>query len=353
MAVYRPKRKGETSKYYICEFVYLGKRVQESTGVTTKTLAKEYEKRRKAELERAAAGLPNEPKSNRIRTVTEVIKPYTEAYGLNHRPKSVLFAKGRLAQVGRRLGTTLLSDLTEERIRQYIRDRRNDGASGRTINMELGELSRAMGQPRSLLWPKVRQLEERKDVGRALSPEEQKRLLDALKGCHTPHLPTLIPLLLLTGMRAGEALALTWGQVDLIDRTITVGRAQTSSGTGRTIPINAELCSVLAAHRSEFVESFGESLSEHFLFAWGSPLPSDPTRHITDPKHGWEKLRERAGVEMPPSRSAAHLCHSPRRKRHIRIHDAGAPGAHERRHAGTLQSYPDGGEAGRGSRRLP
>ena len=54
MAVYRPKRKGETSKYYICEFVYLGKRVQESTGVTTKTLAKEYEKRRKAELERAA-----------------------------------------------------------------------------------------------------------------------------------------------------------------------------------------------------------------------------------------------------------------------------------------------------------
>ena len=35
--------------------------------------------------------------------------------------------------------------------------------------MEVGELSRAIGQPWSLLWPKVRKLEERKDVGRALS----------------------------------------------------------------------------------------------------------------------------------------------------------------------------------------
>ena len=44
MAVYKPKRKGEASKFYICEFVYQGKRFQESTGATSKTVAKEYEK---------------------------------------------------------------------------------------------------------------------------------------------------------------------------------------------------------------------------------------------------------------------------------------------------------------------
>jgi hypothetical protein len=60
MAVYRPKRKGGASKFYVCEFVYQGKRFQESTGATSKTLAKEYEKGRRAELERAAAGLPTE-----------------------------------------------------------------------------------------------------------------------------------------------------------------------------------------------------------------------------------------------------------------------------------------------------
>jgi hypothetical protein len=42
--------------------------------------------------------------------------------------------------------------------------------------MELGELSRAIGHPWSILWPRVGKLEERKDVGRALFPEEQRRL---------------------------------------------------------------------------------------------------------------------------------------------------------------------------------
>jgi len=97
-------------------------------------------------------------------------------------------------------------------------------------------------------------------------------------------------------MRAGEALSLTWGQVDLMRKAITVGRAKTSNGTGRTIPINDDLASILAAHRTDFVNAFGQPLPEQFLFAWGSPLPSDPTRHATSIKHGWESLRSRTGV---------------------------------------------------------
>src|SRR6266436_7913886 len=96
MAVYRPNRKGESSKFYVCVFVYQGKRLQESTGATTKTVAKEYEKRRKAELERAAAGLPTEQKANRIRSVSDVVKPYVAGYQLNHRPGSYEFATQRL-----------------------------------------------------------------------------------------------------------------------------------------------------------------------------------------------------------------------------------------------------------------
>jgi integrase len=296
MAVYKPKRKGDASKFYVCEFVIHGKRIQESTGTTSKTVAKEYEKGRRAELERAAAGMPTEQKANRIRTVAEVVKPYLEAYELSHRAKSVLFSKGRLEHVCRVLGKVLLSDLTEDRIRGYIRQRQGEKVSGRTINMEVGELSRAIGHPWSLLWPRVRKMEERKNVGRALSSEDQHTLLDGLKDRRTPHLSTLVPLLLLTGIRAGEALSLTWGQVDLIDRTLTVGRAKTSNGTGRMIPINDELGGILATHRAWFVERFGEPAASHNLFPWGKPVPSDPTRHATDITWGWDELRKDTGI---------------------------------------------------------
>ena len=37
-----------------------------------------------------------------------------------------------------------VSDLTEERMRKDVRQRKADGASGRTINVEQGELSRAI-----------------------------------------------------------------------------------------------------------------------------------------------------------------------------------------------------------------
>jgi integrase len=173
----------------------------------------------------------------------------------------------------------VLSDLTDERVRAYVRQRQGEETSGRTINMEVGELSRAIGQPWSLLWPKVRKMEERKDVGKALSDTEQKALLDGLRDLHTPHLPTLIPLLLLTGMRPGEALSLTWGQIDLMDKTITVGRAKTSNGTGRIIPFSDELASLLAVHRGWFAERFGGPNPDQHLFPWGKPFL--PTRCAT------------------------------------------------------------------------
>jgi integrase len=297
MSVYKPRRKGDASKFYVCEFLIHGKRIQESTGSTSKTVAKEYEKGRRAELERAAAGMPTEQKANRIRTVAEVVTPYLYGYELNHRAKSVLFSKGRLEHVKRILGTVFLSDLTEDRVRGYIRQRQGEKVSGRTINMEIGELSRAIGQPWSLLWPKVKKMEERKDVGRALPSAEQHKLLDGLKDRRTPHLLTLVPLLLLTGMRAGEALSLTWGQVDLIDRSLRVGRAKTSNGTGRVIPINDELGGILASHRRLYVERFGEPEPGHHLFPWGKPVPMDPTRHATDITWGWDELRKDTGVQ--------------------------------------------------------
>ncbi len=95
--------------------------------------------------------------------MADLVKAYLERYELDHRgrQKSILFAKGRLANVTRLLGNLRLPDLTEDAVRQFIKTRIAEKVSGRTINMEVGELSRAIGKQWSFLWPKVRKQEER------------------------------------------------------------------------------------------------------------------------------------------------------------------------------------------------
>ena len=85
-----------------------------------------------------------------------------------------------------------------------------------------------------VLWPRVRKLEEPKDVGKALSPDEEKRLIDtASSKIRWKMLSTFVHMALLTGMRIGEITALTRGQANLEKRVLTVERAKTESGTGR------------------------------------------------------------------------------------------------------------------------
>jgi integrase len=291
MAVYK---RGETWWY---KFIFGGKLVRESTKSTRKTVAIEAERNRRLELERIYAGMPHEKRENRIKTVTDVVRPYLEHYGSNHREQSQTFAEARLNHILRLLGATLLPDLSEDRIRNYIKVRLDEGVCGRTINMELGELSRAIGRKWSVLWPRVRKLEEKKDAGRALSPDEESRLLEAAGFARSPILTTFLRVGFLTGMRSGEITGLTWAQVDLERRVITVGRAKTSNGTGRQIPMNRELALVLAAHRDWFVSRFEAVRPEWFLFPFGRPTPSDPSRPTTTMKTAWTSLRKRANVD--------------------------------------------------------
>jgi integrase len=279
------------------EFIFAGRRVRESAKTSRKTIAIESERNRRLELEKTLSGMPVEKRDKRINSVSDVVKQYQKHYGINHRPQSVLFSKGRLAHVTRLLGSTLLPDLTEKRIREYIQTRIQESACGRTINMEVGELSRAMGKPWSVLWPRVRKLEERKDVGRALSPAEERRLFDAVQQLRSPIIGAFVRVALLTGMRSGEITGLTWGQVDLATRVVTVGRAKTSSGTGRQIPMNQDLFEVFTAHAAWFTSRFGAAVPEHYLFPFGKPMPSDPTQPITDISSAWDALRDKAGVK--------------------------------------------------------
>jgi integrase len=308
VALYQPYKNaktGEPEGYWWVDFTIGGKRIRESAETTRKTIAKAYEDRRRLELERALAGLPTEARQMRISTAGELVKAYLEHYPINHRPKSVVFAKGRLAQVTRLLGSVLLPDLTEDRIRAYITARLAEKVGGRTINMELGELSRAIGQKWSMLWPKVRKLEENHDVGRALSPEEETAMLTAAAHDESSKRnPALYPFLcieLSTGMRSGEAKTLRWLNVDLDSSVLVVGRSKTNAGKGRQIPFNSDLRDVIEEHRRWYVRKIGEPRPEWYVFPGRqgkgtNPRPLDPTRPVGDITSAWDTLRVRCQV---------------------------------------------------------
>jgi integrase len=297
--VYKDPKTGENtkSKVWWFEFSVAGKRYRESTKLRKKVLAAEFAKRRRDEIEQSFSGKAAEDPLRRIRSVSEAVTTYLEHYHLNHRPSSVAFVRSILKNVERFLGPKLLSDLTEPEVLKYIQMRTAEGASGRTVNAELGELARAIGHEWSDLWPRVRKMEERKDVGRALSAEEERRLLEAADASPSALIGTLMRLALSTGMRAGEITALQWSQIDFAREIVTVGRSKTQAGTGREIPMTAELFRTLASHREWFVEQFGEPIPSHFVFPFGSPFPCDPTRGTREIKTAWNTVRRIAGVQ--------------------------------------------------------
>jgi len=324
MAVYRPKYRDPKTDELVSsgtwwyEFVFAGKRIRESANTTRKTIAQDAEKRRRLELERAMAGLPIEDKGRRILAVKDLTEPYLKRYKVNHRPGSWPYCTSVLKMIDEHLGDVLLPDLTEDRIVEYMKQRLAKGAAGRTVNAELGELSRAIGTPWKLLWPRVRRLEERRDVGKALTPEQEQALMDAAdrlavgdakkeikragkvhqqsRGPRGVMLPTLIRLALLTGMRAEELTSLRWRQVNLEAKTITVGRAKTAAGAGRVIPMGATVYAAMQKHLVWWVKKFGEAEPDLCVFPFGNP-PSDPERSVTTLKHSWETVREEAKVD--------------------------------------------------------
>lgn len=294
MAVYK---RGER---YWCDFHYQGRRYNEATGVTRRTLAIDYEKRRRRELEEMHAKGPQAaPKASRwLQTVSAAMKRYQDGYKANHEPKSVAWVAERAAHVTKALGAVTLMDLTEDRILAYIGARRAEGASNRTVNMELECLSRAAGRTWRELWPKVKRLAEREDIGRALAPEQEAAILTAAAANKSPLIDRFIRIALTSAMRAGEIRGLQVGRVDFRERTVQVGRAKTRKGTGRVIPMNEDLGELLAVQCSWLEGKFGKLQPDWYLFPFSSRVrPVDPTRPITTVKSAWEAVRKAAGVD--------------------------------------------------------
>jgi integrase len=302
MAVFRPtyqdRKTGERrqSTIWWYEFTFAGRRIRESAKTTRKTLAVEAEKRRRAELERAIVGLPAKPE-RRIERIAELLDAYLQRYRVNHRPDSIAIVRERSAPLKRLLGSLLPADLGEARLVEYIARRQSEGASGRTVNMEIAVLARALGGTWKALWPRLKKLDENSDVGRALQPDEERRLLEAAARNKSPLIYPYLVLLVWTGVRESEGRLLQWRQIDFEKGLILVGASKTEAGRGRAIPMSGPLRQALELHAARYAAWFGPPAPDWYVFPRSNrQKPADPTQPVGSLKVSWDTVRREAGV---------------------------------------------------------
>ena len=191
-------------------------------------------------------------------------------------------------------GQTHLHRITAEAILSYIRERKAKGISNTTVNMETGILRRVL--KRAKRWhfvaDEVPHLPERKDIGRALAPNEKPRLLRIAASrpeWETAYLASVLALN--TTMRGCELKELRWRDMNLMGRTLTVQRSKTAAGE-RVIPLNFDAFSVVLRLRERAMGLFGESLSpDWYVFprAEGKSKP-DPTKPMSGWRSAWRKI---------------------------------------------------------------
>lgn len=162
------------------------------------------------------------------------------------------------------LGTTQLERITPEQIQKLYYEMREKGLSSSTIKNVHAVLNSALKQ--AVRWGKINRNpaalvdlpRNKKTEMKVLNQEEAKRFLDT---AIYNRLKSLFSLLITTGMRPGEALALKWNDIDFENNRITINKSlsrvdgkwslkepKTSHGR-RTIPVPSEVMKDIKEHK--------------------------------------------------------------------------------------------------------
>jgi hypothetical protein len=139
-------------------------------------------------------------------------------------------------------------------------------------------------------------LKVRSTFGKAYNDDEKMRMLREARKARSPHIYLALTMALNAGMRDAEIKTLTWAQINFPKEFLAVGRSKTEGGEGRTIPLNSSLFAALSDYAEWHVEKFGEIRPEWYIFPFGKPSPSDPTRPVTSLKTAWNNVRKNAKV---------------------------------------------------------
>ncbi|WP_163098203.1 tyrosine-type recombinase/integrase [Acidithiobacillus ferrianus] len=125
--------------------------------------------------------------------------------------------------------------------------------------------------------------EESRD--RRLHPDEMPRFFEALAAEENPDMRDYVMLSLLTGARRSNVLAMTWAEINLDRATWIIPGSKAKAKDNITVPLTSAAIEVLQA-RAEATGAQG----------WVFP-GAGKTGHLVEPKKGWQRLLQRAGIE--------------------------------------------------------
>jgi hypothetical protein len=172
MPIYRYKG----SKVWTMDFMFHGQRVRESTGTRSRTLAQQIEHKRRHGLEEGAAGIRRQ---NRPLLFSVASQNYLEVRQPSWSRKTYIIERTNIGHLLPEFGKLLVCDIEPRDIARYQQRRLSKGAAPKTVNLEVGSLRAVM--KRQNAWAKVqadvRILSGQGEVGRAISPEEERVLL--------------------------------------------------------------------------------------------------------------------------------------------------------------------------------
>jgi hypothetical protein len=196
MSVYK---RGQTYWY---KFLFQGQLIRDSAKTNSKTVAREAERARRRELELAVNRIPKRDR--------------TPLFGIAARewlasrstlaPKSLERFRHHVATLSAEFGHRLVCDITADDVLRLRSQRVTVGLAPRTVNYEIAAL-RGILKSKGF-WSAVadelerraiKKLPERHDVGRAISAEDEQKLLAAIAASRSPALLPLFILAIDTG----------------------------------------------------------------------------------------------------------------------------------------------------------
>jgi integrase len=314
----------KNGRFYHYEFQLHGRRRRGSARTASKPQAIAEERRQRERLEKSYGQiLEEEARDQQRKSIQLAADEFLKDYRTKH--LSPTYAEYALGHVSSLLGGSLVVEITPKVVKRYQADRLKEKAGPKTINDEVQLLLRLCGEQGALIRATLRRDKALKlalpaSPGRPYSAEEQERMLVAAfestraarlacerqvrgekpaKGDKQGGSPSIYPALVVAlncGMRDAEIRQLRWSQIDFTKLMLTVGRAKTEAGAGRTIPLNGTLLDALLEHAKWYMKRFGDQKPEWFVFPGGGRFPSNPTVGITTLKTAWTSIRNKAGV---------------------------------------------------------